>query len=158
MEAGFDKIRDRINDPVTFALLVGKSSRARELGIEYHINPDSVLTVLPQTFSSGDMVLVLGNLIENAIEAVSIADERIIEIGIFGDGDKLIIQIVNSGPQIDESLGDSIYRRGVTTKEGARGYGLALVSEKLAAMGGTIRHRNRLEGGVEFRVEVFSNR
>ena len=150
----FDRLQTKIQDPVTFALLVGKSSRARELGIDYQIDPLSSLehTHLPCT--GADMVLILGNLIENAMDAVASLPDKKILVGVYDTGTELIIRVSNSGPGISPELGERIYERGVTTKHGARGYGLALVAVKLKELGGSIHFTNLPQSGVEFTVTI----
>lgn len=150
----FDRLQTRIQEPVTFALLVGKSSRARELGINYQIDPLSSLNHTQLPCTGGDMVLILGNLIENAMEAVTPLEEKRIMVGIYDTDEELVIKVSNSGPGISPELGESIYERGVTTKHGARGYGLALVAAKLRDLGGNIHFNNLPQGGIEFIVTI----
>jgi sensor histidine kinase regulating citrate/malate metabolism len=155
----FEKLRYTIKDAVTFGLLVGKMSRARELGIDFIIAPETAMQNLPGQLTSGDMVIILGNLIENATEAVAAAQNKRIFLSIIQE--KMGIQIIvqNSGPWINESLGNRIYQRGISDKGAYRGYGLALVAEKIKVNNGTISHANRPEGGVEFKVWIpYSNK
>ncbi|MDR3589504.1 MAG: sensor histidine kinase [Negativicutes bacterium] len=150
----FEWLSARIKESLTFGLLLGKISRAREQGVELTVLPDTMLLVLPKHFSSGDMVLVLGNLVENAIEAAAMSREKKVAVSVVSQPDAMEIKVYNTGQAIDAELGDTIYRRGVTTKGAGRGYGLALVAEKVAINGGTIAFRNMSAGGVEFSVSI----
>jgi sensor histidine kinase regulating citrate/malate metabolism len=150
----FERLQTRIKDPVTFALLVGKSSRARELGIDYQIDPLSSLNHTQAPFTGGDMVLILGNLIENAMDAVAPLQDKKIKVGVYDTGGEVVVKVTNSGPGIGPELGERIYERGVTTKQGARGYGLALVAVKLRDLGGSIHFNNLPQTGVEFIVTI----
>ena len=154
MQEIFERLQTRIQDPVTFALLVGKSSRARELGIDYQIDPSSSLDHAQMPCTGGDMVLILGNLIENAMEAVALLQDRRILVGVYDAGGDLVVKVSNSGPGISPELGGRIFERGVTTKSGARGYGLALVAVKLRDLGGSICYNNLSQTGVEFIVKI----
>ena len=155
----FEKLRYNIKDAVTFGLLVGKMSRARELGIEFVIAPETAMQSLPGQLTSGDMVIILGNIIENATEAVAAAMNKKISLSITEEKAGIQIIVRNSGPWIDESLGDSIYARGISGKGAYRGYGLALVSEKIKVNNGVISYANLLEGGVEFKAWIpYSNK
>jgi sensor histidine kinase regulating citrate/malate metabolism len=155
----FEKLRYTIKDAVTFGLLVGKMSRARELGIEFVILPETAMQSLPGQLTSGDMVIILGNLIENATEAVAAADNKRISLGIKEEETGVEIIVQNSGAWINESLRESIYERGMSGKGAYRGYGLALVSEKIKVNNGFISHSNLAEGGVEFKVWIpYSNK
>jgi sensor histidine kinase regulating citrate/malate metabolism len=150
----FEKLRYRIKDAVTFGLLVGKMSRARELGIEFIVTSDTAMQNLPGQLTSGDMVIILGNLIENATEAVTAAKSKTIILRIREEEAGVGIMVQNSGPWIDESLGERIYARGISGKGAHRGYGLALVSEKVKVNNGLISHYNLPDGGVEFKVWI----
>jgi sensor histidine kinase regulating citrate/malate metabolism len=155
----FEKLRYTIKDAVTFGLLVGKMSRARELGIEFVIESETAMQSLPGQLTSGDMVIILGNLIENATEAVAATQSKKISLSITQEKTGVQIIVQNSGPWINESLGDSIYARGISGKGAYRGYGLALVSEKIKVNNGAISHTNLPEGGVEFKVWIpYSNK
>lgn len=153
-QALFEQLRRSVQDATTFGLLLGKSSRAKELGAELNIAPNTHVTALPPHFTSGDMVLVLGNLIENALEAVAEAAVRRVTVYLGETGDGLCIKVSDTGPGIDPAIGDQIYQYGFTTKQGGHGYGLALVAQKVAVNGGTIQYRNLPGGGVEFTVFI----
>lgn len=150
----FEKLRYTIKDAVTFGLLVGKMSRARELGIEFIVTPDTEMLDLPGQLTSGDMVIILGNLIENATEAAAGAINKRIILCIREEEAGLEIIVQNSGPWINESLGERIYARGISDKGAYRGYGLALASEKVKVNNGVISHCNLPGGGVEFKVWI----
>lgn len=154
----FEQLRQLVQDATTFGLLLGKSSRAKELGAELCIAPQTHLTALPPHFTSGDMVLVLGNLMENALEAVAEAAVRRVTVYLGETDDGLCIKVSDTGPGIDPAMGDEIYRYGFTTKPGSRGYGLALVARKVAVNGGTISYSNLPGGGVEFTVFIPAGR
>jgi len=150
----FEWLSTRIKESLTFGLLLGKISRAREQGVELTVLPETMFSVLPKHFSSGDMVLVLGNLVENAIEAAALSEEKQVAVSVVNHPEAMEIRVCNTGQPIDAELGDTIYRRGVTTKGAGRGYGLALVAEKVAINGGTISFCNQASGGVEFIVSI----
>lgn len=150
----FNQLTGRIKDSVVFGLLLGKASQMSELGIEFSVDPDSTLSGLPPNVSGGDLILILGNLLENAIDAVVKSEEKKIFISLVQSEDALNIMVQNTGAGIDDSLAQSIYQRGITTKSGGRGLGLALVAEKLRLVHGTVTHRNLAQGGVEFAVSI----
>lgn len=150
----YEKLSMRIKDSIVFGLLMGKSKRMRELGIEMDIAPESSLTSLPKNFASGDMVLVLGNLLENAIDVLEKEKNKKIVVTLKQDNNGIYIRVWNSGPWINEEINDKIYEKGITTKGSKRGIGLALVKEKVELNKGTIYHRNLASGGVEFNVYI----
>jgi len=147
-------INSRIADPTVCGLLIGKVSHMRELGIDFHITPDTVLTKLPDNMTSGDMALIIGNFLQNAIDAVAEATDKRIEFSIVQLVNTLEIRVQNSGQQISAEVARQIYERGFTTKQGNSGLGLALILDKLKLVSGEMFHRNLPEGGVEFTVRL----
>ena len=147
-----DWLHQRIEDPTVCGLLIGKVSHMRELGIDFNITPDTALTSLPANMTSGDIALIIGNFLQNAIDAIAESPDKRIEISIIQLVNKLEIRVQNSGQQISEDVAMQIYKRGFTTKQGNSGLGLALILEKLKLVSGEIFHRNLPEGGVEFTV------
>lgn len=153
----FEKLRCTVKDTVTFGLLAGKMSRAKELGIDFVITPETVLTTLPGQLTSGDMVLILGNLIENALEAVEKSSIKQVFVSLIENEGQTKIIVKNSGMWIDDRDKEQIYQRGFSSKGENRGYGLALAAEKVYINNGTIFHRNLPEGGVVFEVVIPQN-
>jgi len=150
----FEQLRGQIKDSITFGLLLGKCSRAEELGIQMKIDSQTMLGNLPGNMTGGDLVIVLGNLIENAFEAVIDQKEKKIRVKLEQVSDQFIIEVENSGPAIEDDLGDEIFRRGVSTKGADRGMGLSLVAEKVLIHGGNIFYLNQPAGGVLFNVVI----
>jgi len=147
-----DWLSGRVKDPTICGLLIGKISHMRELGIKFNILPDTMMTKLPAKMNSGDIALIIGNFLQNAIEAVVSVENKCIVFGIVQLDDKLEIRVQNSGQQISTELSEEIYQRGFTTKKGNSGLGLALILDKLKLVAGEIFHRNLPKGGVEFIV------
>src|SRR5699024_9476186 len=62
-------LRDNIAHYAISGLLLGKRSRGKELGVNVTIDQYSYLMEVVEGFMPGDIVSILGNLIDNAIEA-----------------------------------------------------------------------------------------
>ena len=150
----FALLGGKIKDSVIFGLLVGKASQMKEEDIEFSIDPDTELQELPVNLTSGDIVLILGNLLQNAIEAVEEDSAKQVWASLKQEAEYLRIRVSNSGPWIPDRIAEKIYERGVTTKGTGNGLGLAMISEKLRLVNGTITHRNLPDGGVEFEVLI----
>lgn len=151
----FEKLRCSIKDTVTFGLVVGKMSRAKELGIDFAVSEHTLLTNLPNQLTCGDMVIILGNLIDNAFEAVAHEPHKQVRLSIDENASETRIVIENSGTGIDEKLGEKIFQRGISSKGENRGYGLALVAEKVQINKGIVTYHNVPTGGVVFEVVIF---
>lgn len=66
-----DQVVAAVTEPVLAALLLGKAAQANERGVELVVSPDSRIDdrMLPDSLSARDLVTVLGNLIDNAVDA-----------------------------------------------------------------------------------------
>ncbi|MDQ0094806.1 ATP-binding protein [Paeniglutamicibacter psychrophenolicus] len=144
-----------VTDPELGALLLAKGAICREKGIELVIDSDSVLA--PSEPSLGrDLITILGNLIDNAIEAV--VHQGRIELLVCEEADSsVLIEIHDDGPGIDPAMRDSLWELGTSTKagnnhDGARGIGLALVHRVVTRRRGTISVAASDLGGAAFTV------
>ncbi|MEI5604156.1 histidine kinase, partial [Streptomyces brasiliscabiei] len=68
-QAQIHHLLERIQDPVLAGLLVGKYHKARELNVILELNPDSLLGAMTRKDMIERVVSILGNLIDNAIDA-----------------------------------------------------------------------------------------
>lgn len=146
----------QVRDPAVAGLLLGKMSEARERGVALAIDPATSLAELPAHFDHHAAVMVIGNLIENAIESFAgqeRADARI-DVRIEQIVDALRIAVQDNGPGVPAALGQAIFARGVSSKGEGRGLGLALVAEQVRVAGGTIRLVTEPGGGARFEVLV----
>jgi two-component system CitB family sensor kinase len=145
-------IVESIGEPTIMALLLGKAAVASERGIELRVAAE---TRLPEDYPDArELVTVLGNLIDNALDSVAGSlGNGWIEVTIRDEGDGVLVQVRDSGPGVDPSVVDEIFRDGFTTKvatgSGRRGLGLALVSQTVRRRpGGYVHVRN--DGGALF--------
>lgn len=145
-----------IGDPATAGLLLGKFSEAQEKGVEMVITPDSRLSVLPSQFDSHAMVCVLGNLVENALEALGQrpAGERTMTVTVRQDAEGLLLKVSDNGPGIPAGARHRIFRPGYSSKGAGRGLGLYLALERVRRAGGEIRVESSEGGGARFAVRI----
>ncbi|MFE6101670.1 ATP-binding protein [Streptomyces laurentii] len=66
-----DRVVSAVGEPVLAALLLGKAAQANERGVELVLTEDSRIDdgVLPEALAARDLVTILGNLVDNAVEA-----------------------------------------------------------------------------------------
>ncbi len=154
-------LTNQICDYSLSGLLLGKISRARELGIELHIDRSSRLREIPKQWDASVMVAVIGNLIENAMEALQGQDEeRKIYCMIRDNQDELHIIVEDNGPGIPEEIRDWIYVQGFSTKANKnknRGIGLALIYQYVVNAGGTIKLESDPSTGTRFDILIPKN-
>jgi len=140
-----ERVLDEADDPLLAALLLGKSAQAHERGIrfDFAINGD-----IPRGIPLRELVTIVGNLIDNALDAAS-GDPPAVTVEV-RRGESLEISVTDSGPGPDPQHVAGLFELGATTKhEGTRrrGIGLALVRQSVRALGGTIEVH-----GATFRV------
>jgi two-component system CitB family sensor kinase len=149
-----DYIQQRIGDPALTVLLLAKAAACRERGV--HLLLDEHSTLPAGTLASEDLVTIVGNLVDNALDALG--DGRGGEIRVAAgvrDG-HVRLAVRDNGPGIPDAAVDRVFEAGWSTKPGSgparRGLGLALVSATAARLGGTASVTN--DGGAVFVVDV----
>lgn len=125
-------------------LLLAKYNKAIERNIDFKIDESSYLDNLPEELSEDEICSILGNLIENAIDELVKVEDGKINVRIFSNENYLEIEIEDNGLGISESIRDSIFQKGVTTKSGNRGFGLHLIKKIIDRANGEIfiEHNN----------------
>lgn len=133
------QLRDQIHDYSIQGLLLGKYARAKELGVTLSLDEHCSLTDITNGFSSGDFVSIIGNLLDNAMEACAYSEQKDVELFIQCTKTSLFIEVQDSGLGIQ---GDpyQIFNYGFSTKNNKEGHGigLALVKQLIDANKGTI--------------------
>ena len=128
----------KIKDPSLSAILFSKYNKAEENRVKFKIDEESNITKLPQYMTSEEIVSIVGNLIENSLDAVSNDGDGEIYIKIVQQKDCLKIKVKDNGHGIKEEYRDKIYEQGFTTKEGQRGHGMYIVKEIIDDANGKI--------------------
>ncbi|CAM5390624.1 histidine kinase [Streptomyces pilosus] len=155
-----DQVVAAVSEPVLAALLLGKTAQANERGVELVVSPDSRLDdgLLPDSLPARDLVTILGNLIDNAVDAAQGGVRpRVTVTALTADPSRLILRVSDTGPGVDPERTEEVFRRGFTTKPsgpGGRGLGLALVQQAVARHGGALSVASGEEGGAVFEVRL----
>ncbi|GAA3330599.1 hypothetical protein GCM10020331_083810 [Ectobacillus funiculus] len=142
-------------------MLLAKVSRAKELGIQLYIDRGSCLKDIPQKWDVGILVTVIGNLLENAMEALQgqVLERRKIECAIRDLADELRIEIKDNGSGIPKQIRDQIYKQGFTTKGSEKSGNWACSdSEVCRKCGWENRFGDRSKSGNHFSRLLFRNR
>ncbi len=125
--------------PAVNALLAAKRQDCEEQGIAMVVEISSGWRDMP--VPGWEMCRVLGNLIDNAIDALSeIPAQRARQIRLTIDESPgaYTFRVANNGPAIPTSMQRAIFQMGFTTKSEGHGSGLSIVEEILRGYGGTI--------------------
>ena len=134
-----DRLSQAVGEPALVALLLGKTAQADERGIALTVTEDTQLSA-DTVLSGQERVTVLGNLIDNAMDACDREDPWI-EVTVSQDDRELLIRVADSGPGMDPDTFEKAMQRGYSTKSDASGHGLglALVAQTVKRHGGTLR-------------------
>ncbi len=151
-----DRVVSAVSDPVVSALLLGKTAQAAERGVQLRIAETTDVDGLP--VEARDAVTIIGNLVDNAIDAVSEAEQRVVEVALIGTPGFLHLQVSDSGPGLPAEVAGLAFERGWSTKssEGpvGRGLGLALVAQAVRRYDGRMEVTTSDLGGADFFVRI----
>lgn len=125
------------------ALLQVKNAACEEKGIALEMDIRSTLDGL--TVPAWGLCCIIGNLMDNAMDAVGGMRDGRIWLNVREDLHNFYFTVRNNGAPVPEELRQSIFEPGVSTKGEGRGMGLSIVRQTLAEFGGTIA----LEDGDE---------
>ncbi|WP_078394259.1 ATP-binding protein [Shouchella patagoniensis] len=149
---------DQIKDPTIQAVLVGKRSKASEKKIDFHVDLESSVTSIWSQSATGPLVTIIGNIIDNAFEAVIAVSKPYVSLFMTDVGNELIIEIADNGHGIDERIADRIFEQGFSTKaDDKRGFGLALTIAALKELNGSLEIEGNIPQGTIVSLYIPKN-
>ncbi|MDT7841769.1 sensor histidine kinase [Streptomyces justiciae] len=149
-----EQVTEKIKDPLLAALLVGKATVAAERGVALWI---SDRTRLPdRLIDPRGIVTVVGNLVDNALDAVGGKPHARVEVELRAEGRTAVLRVRDTGPGIPAEQRELVFTEGWSTKKppahGKRGIGLSLVRRLAERQGGSATVTEADGGGAEFVV------
>ncbi|WP_312464639.1 sensor histidine kinase [Pantoea endophytica] len=159
-----DFVSARFTSPALCGLLLGKYVSAREKGVELKFDPACQLSRIPAALSETALMSVIGNLLDNAVDATLNATPPAapIELYISGRNQELLIEVADQGCGIDDSIKPHLFEQGVTSKPSSNddmfgaehGIGLYLAAGYVQQAGGSIEISDNSPQGTIFSVFI----
>ncbi len=151
----YDDVTSRVQDPAVAALLIAKASLAAERNVALELAEGSGLERADDELSR-DLTTVVGNLVDNALDAVTGTPAATVRILLEDKADQVIVMVKDSGPGVAVQSLEDIFTQGFTTKtsqnDGGRGFGLALTRLVCLRRNGEVSVHN--DGGAVFTARL----
>lgn len=151
-----------IPDPIIAGFILGKVSLASELKVNFSIDKESSFKDIPHNISRDSLVTIIGNLVNNAFDAVreNGKDEKRVSLFLTDLGKELIIEVEDNGKGIDSKNTDQIFSEGFTTKNknSNAGIGLSLVQNAINSLDGYVTFSSNEGEGTIFTVAIPKSR
>ncbi|MEU8932841.1 sensor histidine kinase [Streptomyces sp. NPDC048409] len=151
-----EQVTEKIQDPLLAALLVGKATVAAERGVALWV---SDRTRLPDRLvDPRGLVTVVGNLVDNALDAVAGTPHARVEVELRAEGRAVVLTVRDTGPGIPAEQRELVFTEGWSTKKppahGKRGIGLSMVRRLAERQGGSAVVGEADGGGAQFTVAL----
>ncbi|PAD36288.1 hypothetical protein CHI12_01390 [Terribacillus saccharophilus] len=141
-----------IRDEKVQAIILGKLAKASEKKINFKIEEGSSLEPLPDHIRLTPLIIILGNLINNAFDAVMDKEEKIVSFFVTDLGRDIVFEIADNGNGVEKGTEQQIFQKGFSLKGNNRGYGLAHVTEEVEVLQGNIEMDSYEHEGTIFTV------
>ncbi len=139
------------------AILLGKMGKASEKKVKLSIDENSFLESLPEHVGSSQLITIIGNLIDNAFEAIAEKEKKRYP---FYDRYRQGYRHRSGGFRRRRASGktETIFEKGYSSKGTRRGYGLANLKEAVSELQGAIEISQQKSGGAVFTVFIPKER
>ncbi len=132
---------ERIKNAAVCGVLMGKAGVCREQHINFVLAPDSFCADHDGEISDRSLVLIVGNLLQNAIEALmekGTSDEARIDFSIYDESGYIFLSVRDSAGGLTPGAAEHIFEKGFSTKKRPSGFGLYSIHNIVESLGGDI--------------------
>lgn len=145
---------DTINNPAVYSVLTNKYYKAEELGIK--ISLECFIDFTKLNMDIYEFTRILGILMDNAIEASSECEEKIINVMIRNDSNmhRQLLIIENTYKNKDINV-DKIYEKGYSTKLKNTGLGLWEVNKIISKHQNLARYTTKTDEFFKQQIEIY---
>lgn len=147
-------IQSKVKSPVVAGFLLGKINRAKEAGVTLTLADESQIPDTASEEQVAVLITALGNLIENALDAMEGQQEGEIGLLLHYQNGWLSCEVSDDGPGIDPTQLESIFTKGFSTKGENRGVGLFLARQQIQNLGGDISVESEAGVFTQFFVHI----
>ncbi|WP_312743055.1 sensor histidine kinase [Cedecea neteri] len=147
-------LQSKIKSPVIAGFLIGKINRAREAGHHLALADECQLPDNPNELQVMALITALGNLIENALDAMGDQPDGEVGVLLHYQNGVLSVEVSDDGPGIEPDHIQSIFDKGYSTKGEQRGVGLFLARQQLERLGGSIQVESEPGVFTQFFVQL----
>ena len=147
-------IQSKVKSPVVAGFLLGKINRAKEAGVTLTLADESQIPDTASEEQVAVLITALGNLIENALDAMEGQQEGEIGLLLHYQNGWLSCEVSDDGPGIDPTQLESIFTKGYSTKGENRGVGLFLARQQIQNLGGDISVESEPGVFTQFFVQI----
>lgn len=137
-QTGIAALPGKIKPPAIAGFLISKVSRAAASGNRLLLSDDCLLPDEGSERQVAVLITVLGNLIENALDAFGSEGNGEIGVLLHYQNGALACVVSDDGPGIAAHRLDDIFNHGFSTKGADRGIGLFLAKQQVESLGGSL--------------------
>ena len=136
-------LAERIKNAAVCGIIMGKAGRCRELGICFVLDPESFCRDHGESINDRSLVIIIGNLLQNAIEATvenGVSSDSRIEFSVFDESGQILINVLDNAGFMTEEASSRLFEKGFTTKYKAEpsGFGLFNIKTIVDSLAGSI--------------------
>ncbi|MEK4566606.1 DcuS/MalK family sensor histidine kinase [Alkalihalobacillus sp. FSL R5-0424] len=147
-------ISRHVNDPVLVGYLLNKLKMVKNQGIKVQFDGEFSWPTIKDPTQLNALITVIGNSLDNAVEALQDMDDAIIDLTIDCKGEQILWQVKDNGGQTSQSRLDQLMEKGISTKGTGRGYGLYLMRTYIEDAHGELTLTANVDGGVTLKAVV----
>ncbi|NEU29464.1 two-component system sensor histidine kinase DcuS [bacterium LRH843] len=142
-----------VKDPVIAGYLLSKIQEYQKSGIQIELIGEYPLPILKKMDQMDKMITIVGNLCDNAYDAVSEQKQGLLQMTINYRNKQFLFCVKDNGIGIKLKNGE-LFNKGLSTKGENRGYGLYLTKQALDHLGGSLKVNSIKGKGTEFCVKI----
>lgn len=151
-EIGF--VTKKVQDSVLAGFLIGKLSFARESGVSLSFDCENKLPKPANPEITHELITIIGNLLDNAIEAMVDSINKKVHLKLDYAEDILTIEVKDTGMGMSDSLQNKMLDKGFSTKGNKRGFGLYLLTQAIERLEGDLIISSKPGKGTTFAVYI----